>query len=293
MDGKMYIKEFVRDDGEKLGLDGVEIFLAEENELVMRSNPTTTALEYTGADGGEMVRQRNAVFEQTIQGLIVPKTSSYWALAQHLSQFFQINHTYKIIYVGKDGGMYAQHDAWISEGLQVPPTAREQYAYWNITFAVGNTIVTEYAEDSAGEPIAANRVTVSLSNLAVGGREWDGTGAVWDGTGSVWEEGEGGEKVITVQSARSVYPIWTIQGPCVRPKITNRNNGTTAYFDGTVSTGQTLVVDFAAGTARMDGATVSRYLNGLLELQNGANTMSFESDGGAQTRCEIGWNNII
>jgi hypothetical protein len=240
-----------------------------------------------------MVYQRGASYEQPVQGLIVPKTTDYWELQRRLSQFFTLNHHYKLVYRKKDGRMIAQDGAWISEGLQILPTPYELYSTWSITFTVGKTPWTEYAEDAGGAEIPANEVDVYLSDLAHGGQVWDNVGQVWDEVGSEWEQGEGGERVIHLASERTVYPIWTIKGPCIQPRITNRNNGSTAYFDGTISTGQTLVVDFSDGSAKMDGSTMSRYLDGLLTLSPGSNTLEFESSGGAQTACKVGWNNIV
>ena len=93
MDNKLYIKKFIRDDGETLSFDAEEIYLAKDNTLLVRADPATTAVEYTEADGGEMIRQRNATYMQPINGLIIPKTSTYWALVTQLSLFFKVNHT--------------------------------------------------------------------------------------------------------------------------------------------------------------------------------------------------------
>ena len=119
MDNKLYIKKFIRDDGETLSFDGEEVYLAQDNTLLVRPDPATSSVEYTEADGGEMIRQRNSVYDQPINGLIIPKTTDYWALGARLSQFFQINHTYSIIYIKKDGSMFQTKDAWISAGIQI------------------------------------------------------------------------------------------------------------------------------------------------------------------------------
>ena len=125
MDNKFYIKKFIRDDGQTLAFDAEEIYLAGDNKLLVRTDPSTTSVEYTEADGGEMIRQRNAIYEQPINGLIVPKTTDYWTLTSQLSQFFRINHTYKIVYIKISGEMFAASNAWISSGLQIEPVAHE------------------------------------------------------------------------------------------------------------------------------------------------------------------------
>ena len=99
MNDKLYIKKIIRDDGASFAFDGQEIYLAKDNTLLVRPDPNTTSVEFTEADGGEMVRQRNATYSQTVNGLIIPKETDYWTLTSALSLFFEINHTYKLVYI--------------------------------------------------------------------------------------------------------------------------------------------------------------------------------------------------
>lgn len=293
MDGKLYIKKFIRDDGETLTLDAEELYLAEQNTLLARPNPNTTSVEYTGADGGEMIRQRNAIYTQTINGLLVPKTSDYWTLRSRLSQFFQINHTFKIIYIKKDGGMFAVQDAWISTGLQIEPVPYETYSEWNIDLAIGNTSWTEYAEDGSGREIYSNSVALPLLTANAGGEIWDSVGLVSDNVGEEWEAGAGGVQTVNIASTQAVYPVWTVEGPCVNPTLQNDTTDTLASFDGTIASGQTLVVDFATGIAYLDSALVTRYVSGGVYLAPGDNTVGFNSDGGTTDSSTIEWDNVI
>ena len=173
MDGKLYIKKFIRDDGETLSLNAEELYLAEKNTLLVRTNPATTAVEYTEADGGEMIRQRGATYAQTINGLIVPKTMDYWTLQAKLSRFFILNHTYKIVYIKKDGSMFMVSNAWISSGLQIIPMPHEDYALWNIELTIGNIFWTEYSEDAQGKETYTNSVILPLLTASTGGEVWD------------------------------------------------------------------------------------------------------------------------
>ena len=173
MNDKLYIKKFIRDDGETLAFDGDEIYLAQENTLLTRPDPRTSAVEYTEADGGEMIHQQNAIYEQPINGLIIPKSKTYWELVTILSKFFRVNHYYKIIYTKKNGEMFAISSAWISSGLQVVPVPHEEYSSWSITFAIGNTAWTEYAEDSSGKEIYSNNIVLPLLTADAGGEIWE------------------------------------------------------------------------------------------------------------------------
>lgn len=293
MDDKLYIKKIIRDDGETISFDGEELYLAQENTLLVRPDPTTTAIAFTEADGGEMVRQQAATYEQPINGIIIPKTTDYWVLTSRLSLFFRLNHYYKIIYIKKNGEMFAVSNAWISAGLQIIPVPKEQYSSWTITFTIGNVAWTEYSENGAGEETYSNTVTLPLISAASGGEIWDEVGLVADEVGEEWEEGSGGVQTITIASTQNIYPVWVVEGPCVNPVLQNNTTDTLAEFDGTVAEGQTLTVDFAEGVAHLDTALVTRYVSGLVSFQPGENLVGFNSDGGTTTTSKICWNNII
>lgn len=293
MDGKLYIKKIIRDDKTVFNFDGEEIYLASENTLLTRPDPDTTSVDYTEVDGGEMIHQRNTIYDQLINGLIVPKTTSYWMLAQRLAAFFQINHTYKIIYQRVDGQMIKISDAWISGGLQIVPVPFEQYSNWSITFSIGNTAWTEYYEDGSGNETYVNNVTLLLASLGSGGEIWDSVGLSSDSVGAEWEQGNGGAQVLTINSTKNVYPVWTVNGPCTNPQLQNNTTGATAQFTRNIAEGQTLKVDFSEGTAYLGTALVSRYLVGDMYLKPGNNTMVFDSGGGTATSSVLSWNNIL
>jgi hypothetical protein len=293
MDGKLYIKKIIRDDGEVLSFDANEIYLAQDNTLLVRPDPNTTAVSYTGADGGEMIRQQAEPYEQPINGLIVPKTSDYWVLSAQLSRFFRLNHNYKIIYVKKDGTMFATSGAWISSGLQIVPVPHEEYSQWSITFTIGNVMWTEYAENAAGEEIYSNKVTLPLLTANAGGEIWDSVGLVSDNVGEEWEAGSGGVQTVNIASTRDIYPVWTVVGPCINPTLQNNTTDTLAVYDGTVAEGQTLIVNFETGVAHLDTALVTRNVSGLVSFVPGENVVGFNSDGGGTQSSTISWNNVI
>ena len=293
MDGKLYIKKIIRSDGETLAFDGEELYLAQDNTLLTRPDPNTTAVSYTGADGGEMIRQQASLYDQTINGLIIPKTTGYWELTSRLSLFFKLNFTYKIIYVKKDGTMFATSNAWISAGLQIVPVPHEEYSGWTITFTIGNVAWTDYAEDASGKEIYSNTVTLPLIGANAGGEIWDSVGLVADNVGEEWEAGAGGVQTVNIASTATIYPVWVVKGPCINPVLQNNTTDTVAEYDGTVAEGQTLTVDFTAGTAYLDTALVTRYVNGIVSFAPGDNMAGFNSDGGTTETSTISWNNII
>ena len=292
--GKFTVAKFIRDDGVSLEIDERNFYLEADNTLLVRADPETTVVSYTEANGGEMLAQRLTTVEQPITGLLVPKQTSYWRLVQQLTAFWKINHTYKIIYRKMDGAMFAVDDLWISSALQIIPTPNQSYSKWSVGLTIGNEIWREYAEDANGNEIDANMVTLpSLSNSA-GGEQWDDIGLVYDDIGAVWlDDGSSGLQDIMVESIKPVYPVWTVLGPCVKPKLQNNTTDTEATYNGTVATGQTLVVNFEAGEAHLDGALVTRLVDGVIKCDPGSNQIGFSSDDSTAKECIISWDNII
>lgn len=293
MDSKLYIDKFIRDDGATLSFDSHEIYLSEDNTLLARPNPDTTSIEYTEMDGGEMIRQRNSSYEQEIKGLIVPKVTDYWVIVSGIASFFQNNHTYKIIYKKANGDRFSIDKAWISTGLQIVPTPYEKYSEWSISMTIGGQNWREYSEDSTGKETYSNYLNIPLLTASTGGETWDDTGLVSDNVGEVWQIADGGIQSVYINSTKTIYPVWTVVGPCVNPKLQNNTTDTIAEFEGTVASGQKLVVDFEDGSARLDGALVSRYVYGMVYFNPGDNLVGFNSDGGESDSSTIFWNNII
>ena len=294
-----YIKKIVRDDKATLTFDRYEVYLDEENSLLNRPEISTTAVDYTEADGGEMIAQRLLAGEQVINGLIIPKENDYWTLRNRLTAFFQINHTYYIVYEkisGAEltaGAKFKTGTAWIAENLQVYPEPRENFSRFTVTLGIGASGYQEYAEDESGQETYANSVNVGLVDASSGGQDWDAIGQVWDTVGQKWESGDGGLQPVTTQSTSYVYPAWVVGATATNPSIRNNTNGTSATYTGSVAAGQTLTVDFATGTATLDGANVTRNLTGELKLEPGANLIGFEIDGGSITQSTLKWNNYI
>lgn len=292
MDDKFYVLSIIRDDDERFDFDGREIYLSSDNILLVRPDIESSEVEYTDTDGGEMIQQRLQTNEQSFSGIIYPKETEYWTLYFNLGSFFQINHYYTIIYRTRNADLLAQRSAWLSHNLQVSPTAQEDYSNFTVSFKMKNSLLYEYAEDSSGNVIFANKVILPLISSSSGGEVWDSVGQVWDSVGSKWESGSGGVQSVNIASVAPIYPVWTVVGPSINPSLQNNTTDTVATYTGTVATGQTLVVDFAAGTAKLDGAIVSRNLTGQVRFEPGDNIAGFNSTGGSTTSSTIEWDNV-
>lgn len=299
MSKKFYIKKIVRDDKAQLLFDQEELYLDHENTLLVRPEVETSFQDYTEADGGEMIAQKLPSFDQPINGLIIPKTSTYWVLRNRLVNFFIKNHTYFIVYEKISGETFAQGEkfktgnAWISENLQIVPEPYETYSRWTIVLRLGSAGLQEYSENSSGQETFANIVQIPLLSSETGGSQWDSIGQVWDSIGQVWAEGGGGIQEVYAESSEEVYPTWEVQGECTNPTIRNNITGTEATYNGTIASGQKLVVNFADGTAMLDGTIVTRNLSGTLKLGIGRNLLTFTTDGGAAESSTIKWNNFV
>ena len=294
-----YIKKIVRDDKLSLAFDQNEMYLDEENSLLTLPGIETTSVEYTEANGGEMLAQRLESGEQTVNGIIIPKNNNYWTLRSRLVKFFQPNHTFFFVYEKRSGDQFSTGDkfktgtAWIEEALQVPPQPTENYSKWTVTLRIGTAGLQEYTEDESGEETYAHSVEIGLTTASSGGETWDEYGQVWDSVGSVWESGDGGLANIDVGSTERVYPLWVIQGPAVNPSLRNNTTNTEATYTGTIASGQTLTVNFSTGTAVLDNVVVTHKLAGEFRLAPGQNTVGFDIDSGSITTSTIKWNNYI
>lgn len=291
---RFYIKKIIRDDGVNLVFDRKEIYLTGANtDLSQNGDIDSTDVEYTETNGGEMVAQRVASAENDYSGAIISRTTPYWALRSQIKAFFVINHCYRVIFAKIDGTMFAKNDFWLSKNLQIPVGPNENYSPFTFSLKNGNMKMYEYAEDNSDNEIFANSVQLPLISSSTGGQVWDSVGQVYDAVGSVWEGGSGGVQNVNIASISRIYPVWTVKGLSVNPTLQNNTTDTVAKYNGTVGAGQTLVVDFAAGTATLDGAIVSRNLSGVVNFNPGQNVAGFNADGGTTTKSTIQWNNVI
>jgi hypothetical protein len=68
-------------------------------------------------------------------------------------------------------------------------------------------------------------------------------------------EPSGGSLLLGNAGTITAWPVWTIAGPCVRPVIRDASAGGSLAFDLPLAEGDELVVDTAARTVRLEGAS--------------------------------------
>lgn len=293
LSGKFVLAAIIRDDGERLDFTGSEIRLSADNSLLRRPEIESSDIDYTDTNGGEMVRQRLAPYAQTINGWILPKTKSFWALYSKISSFFAINRTFTLVYCRKNGELFAIKNAWRSKALDLPVPANEGNTSFSTELKVGNSILFEYAEDIDGREVRANKVELGRISAAGGGEVWGSTGQLYDESGEVWETASGGLSNVFVTSTMTIHPVWVLHGPAVNPSIQNSATDTAASYAGSLSSTQTLVVDFSTGEARLNDALVSRNVTGHLSISPGINLVGFDVEDGNEAKSELEWNNVI
>lgn len=295
MDRINYLYAIIRDDGKHFKFDAERVYLALENSPFESAPVSSTDLEYSDIDGGIMIAQRRICYKQVYNGIIKPGTVDLWTTIDEIRKFFKHNHTYTLITQRATGKLCARRNAWLSDGaaVQIAPVANESYANFVLEFTVGDTNIYEYAEDTSGNEIYNNEAKIPLVTASTGGEVWDNVGKTFDAVGAIWEAGFGGIQTITADTSAHIYPIWTVKGPCRNPTLNNLTTDTTVKYTGFISNGQTLVVNLALNEAKLNGAVVSRNLLGQLYLDDGANQMSFTSDGGKTKESTIEWNNIL
>lgn len=262
-----------------------------------------TVLDYSGYDGGEIVAQFKASRPLDVVGIIEAKQrDQYWAARTALSQFFKTNEDgtpsiYKAVFIKADGTMFAAQKCWLSANDFTATSLYEHRdARFNFSLKFGDPYFYEYLEDEAGNEVMSNTINLPLSTANAGGSVHDSVGATYASVGKIYEAGSGGVQTINVNSVRNIYPAWTIYGSAVNPSLTSNTTGGTLNYTGTINTGDILVIDMNAQTAKLNGSTVTANVTGdWIYLIPGQNTVGYNSASasGLGTISGLSWNGVV
>lgn len=115
------------------------------------------------------------------------------------------------------------------------------------------------------------------------------------GSGYVWEEGgSGGPTMVEINSITNVYPIWKIFGPAVNPELSILTTNTTLTYNGTVASGQYLVIDMMNKTAKLNGTSVIGNISGdWVNLRPGVNRVVYATDNSDTPSSIIEWQEVV
>ena len=103
----------------------------------------------------------------------------------------------------------------------------------------------------------------------------------------------GGPVTVTVNGVDSANPVWHVLGPATNPTLTNSTTGEALVWNGTVPSGQELIIDMGAQTATMEGANVFEFVSGSwITLAPGTNRISYTA-ANTTTPSTVYWNEVV
>lgn len=100
------------------------------------------------------------------------------------------------------------------------------------------------------------------------------------------------EQQVTATSG-GARPIWTVNGPATNPTLSN-SSGTTITYNGTLESGDTLVVDMENQTAMINGAinAIANISGEWVEFPQGQSKVGYITDTNTGTS-KIEWNGVV
>ena len=287
---------FERDDGERFLLGDGWFDFKDSQQHFQPNTIASDIVELQGADGQLLAGQvrRGAVqnFDGYIGDAITTKAETELHRKEFL-RFFQVRHTYKVIYIMPDGTAIQRRRGYLTDAPSAPEI-RQNTPEYHVALNFEDVNYYEYSEDDQGQEIYSNIQTIGISSNITGGLIWGANGAESDSNGFIWEAGNsGGPTTVTNDGVAEALPVWTVTGPATNPSLTNITNGQILNFDGIVPAGQTLTVDMANQTATMAGANVFALISGdWIQLAVGTNRVTYSATGTTEPST-LSWNNIV
>ena len=286
---------FIRGDGERFLLgsgafefkEGLQHFTA--NEFV---NDT---VDVQGGDGRYITGQVRRATDQVFQGYVGDATCDKAQIELYRRQFlafFQKNYYFEVVYVFPDETAIRRQRGYITRAPEVKEMW-QIFPEYSVSLNFEDVNYYTYAEDKDGHEIYGNIADIPLYDAEAGGLVWDSTGIVWDSEGAVWDGGQNGTATLYVGSIMSVYPMWEVKGIAVNPTIENETTGESLTYNGTITYGQTLVVDMSKRTALLDGTNVLQNISGSwMSLSPGVNRINYTADNLAPTS-SLSWQEVL
>lgn len=287
---------FIRDDGKRFVL-GQGLYEFNKSQLHFAGNNLASdILEIQGSDGSLLAGQVERASDQDFKGYIntfgVSKEAIEKARREFIA-FFEKGRLFTVVYVLPSGQAIKRQRGYIVNA----PEVKELYQIspkYSVSLNFEDISYYEYSENPDGSEVYSNIADILNTESTGGGVIWDDMGAVWDGVGLTWELGTGGGTTTIVNSGTSVaYPVWMVGAGAVNPTIENYTTGRTLSYEGTVASGQELVVDMMAQTASLSGLSVVNAISGdWIYLEPGENRLGYNT-GGDDSRSTIEWNGVV
>lgn len=287
---------FIRDDGERLLLGDGWFDFKDSQQHFAPNTMANDVVELQGADGQLLAGQVRRSASQSFDGYIADEITNATTTEQKRREFltfFRKKHFYTVVYILTDKTAIQRKRGYLTDAPAVQEL-RQKSPEYHVALAFEDVNYYEYAEDAQGDEIFAHNAQIAVTSNISGGLKWDSDGAVSDTSGYTWEAGSGGGRtIVTNNGIDRAHPVWTITGTAINPSITNLTTGQTMTFNGTVPSGQTLVIDTYKQTATLEGANVFALVSGdWLELATGTNQISYTVTGTTDAST-LSWNGIV
>lgn len=289
---------FIRDDGQRFLL-GTGAYEFEQSQMHFTANVfQNDVIEVQGNDGMLLAGQVRRAAMQTFDGFIGDTTVSRQDIETYrraFLAFFRKNYYYKVVYIFHDGTAIQRRKGFIVEAPQV----KELYQFtpqYHVGLNFEDVNYYAYSEDAQGDEIYGKSANIQRSSGAQdGGLIWDSIGIVWDNLGATWEKStSGGPTTVLVESIDKVFPIWKIEGPATNPQLSVLTTNTTISYSGTVTAGQTLLIDMFNKTATLNGTSVIGNVSGdWVYFAPGNNRVTYITNNADATSSQIVWQEIV
>lgn len=288
---------FIRDDNTRFLLGSGAYEFKEDQQHFAANTYMNDVVEIQGNDGELLAGQVRRASVQSFDGYVGDATTSKTDVENYRRQFFaffQKNHLYTVVYVMCNGSAIQRRRGYIVDAPEVKELWQYQPEY-HIALNFEDVNYYTYAEDENGNEIFSNYATIGSAAQDNGGLIWDSLGIVWDSLGATWEAG-GGSTVTTAtnNSIANVAPTITITGLAQNPSFTNLTTNQTLNYGGNVTTTQTLVIDVAKKTAKLNGANVTQLVTGdWPTLAPGNNRLTYTTDNPTAPDATIEWQEVV
>ena len=289
---------FIRDDGERFLL-GSGAYEFKQSQLHFITNTVQNDLvEVQGNDGvllaGQVRRGKTQTFDGYIGDTSV-KNTDVEVYRRAFLEFFRKNFYYKVVYIFPDGTAIQRQRGFIVDAPEIKELYQMSPEY-HVGLNFEDVNYYTYEEDEHGQEVYGKTASVPrYTGPASGGIIWDATGATWDGVGMIWSAGSGGGATeLQVDSVDNVYPIWIVNGPSFKPKLTNLNTGAAITYNSSISVGQTLTVNMLNNTATLNGVNVVGNISGdWMYLVPGKNRLTYITDNLDAPFSILNWQEIV
>lgn len=292
---------FVRDDGERFLLgSGAYEFLEKQQHFTANSMVNDT-VEVQGNDGILLAGQVRRAATQSFDGYVGDfslRKSFVESLRRDFLKFFVKNHFYSVIYVFPDGSAIKRQRGFLVDAPEIKELYQMSPEY-HVALNFEDVNYYRYMENPEGEEIYGQSVEVYRAGAETGGLIWDSVGVVWqsydqEDKGAEWEQGAGDSGRIVVDSIADIYPTITLGFTATNPTIENVTTNTKFTYEGTIASGQVLVVDGNRQTVKLNGLNVLENFNGeFIRMAPGINRIIFTTDAGSLEFAIVEWSEIV